>query len=82
LTAALAAAAAAGAPARAQPSPADVAAYAAGCGKEAPAVAAVAGGLLAQEVLKAVSGRGAPAGNWLLFDTRQGLCAVQSLGLA
>lgn len=44
----------------------------AGEASESPAVAAVLGGILAQEVLKAVSGVGEPANNAFVFDVATG----------
>ena len=43
-------------------------AYAAGCGVEMPAISAVVGGVLANDVLKAISCVGEPALNFFFFD--------------
>ena len=80
LRAAAAAATAEGLKAQATPDAAHVDAYAAGWEAESPAVAAVVGGILAQDVLKAVSSSGAPAHNFFLFDTRSGFGAIQAIG--
>jgi ubiquitin-like 1-activating enzyme E1 A len=81
LAAAADAAAAAGLPARATPPAAQVAAYAAGVGLEAPPLSAVVGGVLAQEVLKSISGSGAPVHNFFLFDTFTNVGAIQAVGV-
>jgi hypothetical protein len=80
LAAAAAAAAAAGLPQRAQPAAEAVAAYAAGAAAESPPINAVLGGVLAQEVLKAISGSGAPVHNFFFFDTRSNAGAIQLIG--
>jgi hypothetical protein len=81
LRSAVAAAHASGLHARATPDDAHVDAYAAGCGSEWPPISAAVGGVLAQEVLKAVSGSGAPVHNFFCFDTRANAGAIQAVGV-
>jgi ubiquitin-like 1-activating enzyme E1 A len=81
LRAAVAAAHAAGLHARATPDDAHTDAYAAGCGTEWPPISAAVGGVLAQEVLKAISGSGAPVHNFFCFDTRASAGVIQPVGV-
>jgi ubiquitin-like 1-activating enzyme E1 A len=74
-------AAAQGLHARATPDEAHINAYAAGCGAEWPPISAAVGGVLAQEVLKAISGSGAPVHNFFCFDTRANAGAIQAVGV-
>ena len=46
---------------------------------EIPAVNAIVGGILAQEVLKAVSHKGAPCANFFVFDCVSGQGSIQRL---
>jgi len=81
LRAAVADAHTAGLHARATPDDAHVDAYAAGCGAEWAPISAAVGGMLAQEVLKAVSGNGAPVHNFFCFDTRSNAGAIQAVAV-
>ena len=81
LRSAVAAAQAAGLHARATPDEAHTDAYAGGCGAEWPPISAAVGGVLAQEVLKAISGSGAPVHNFFCFDTRANAGAIQAVGV-
>lgn len=80
LRAAAAKAAAAGLSPKAAPSDEHLSAYAAGATVESPPIAAVVGGVLANDVLKAVSGSGAPAHNFFFFDTLTNAGAMQAVG--
>jgi ubiquitin-like 1-activating enzyme E1 A len=47
---------------------------------ESPAINAIVGGVLAQEVLKAVTRKGAPCGNFFIFDAVSGQGVCHNLG--
>ena len=47
---------------------------------ESPAINAIVGGVLAQEVLKAVTRKGAPCGNFFVFDAVSGQGVCHNLG--
>jgi len=49
---------------------------------ESPAINAIVGGVLAQEVLKAVTRKGAPCGNFFVFDAVSGQGVCHNLGAA
>lgn len=49
-------------------------------GEELPAVNAVLGGLLANEVIKAVGGKGEPLRNFVLYCLRDGHACVERVG--
>ena len=51
-----------------------------GDGGESPAVAAVVGGILAQEVLRSVTGKGEPVRNSFFFGVRNGQGTVENMG--
>lgn len=46
-----------------------------------PAVSAVVGGVLAQEVLKVVSGKGVPNGNFFFFDVQSAVGGGEQHGM-
>ena len=51
-----------------------------GDGGESPAGAAVVGGILAQEVLRSVTGKGEPVRNSFFFGVRNGQGTVENMG--
>ena len=49
-------------------------------GYEMPAVAAVVGGILGQELLRAVTGKGQPVRNSFFFSIENGQGTIENLG--
>lgn len=56
-----------------------LAAYAAEAG-DMPAINAIVGGVLANELIKAVGGKGEPLNNWFLYSLAEGSGSVERMG--
>ena len=56
-----------------------LAAYAAEAG-DMPAINAIVGGVLANELIKAVGGKGEPVNNWFLYSLAEGSGSVERMG--
>ncbi|EPS70608.1 hypothetical protein M569_04151, partial [Genlisea aurea] len=49
------------------------------CGREFPPVCAIVGGILGQEVIKAISGKGNPLKNFFFFDAMDGKGVIEDV---